>query len=303
MLKQRILSTLKYFDLQDWPLTLLELGNFLIADEQVLKNNIASTYEVLGESGELGASVDTSDILRCLDTECINEVQTKNGFYFLTGRNSISDARLQNYIYGLEREKQIRVWGAGLRFVPFVRGVAIAGSQAMGQQKQKSDIDLLIITDKKYMWLARTFVTAYFQVLGKRRHGKQVVNRFCLNHYMSHPKKITNLRNLYTASEYVKLRPIFGSAVISEFQKNNESWIRLFFPQSHFVVSNDEKKSGIQARLEQVLDAVFGLWLNAISRKIQLPRIRQEFSDFAEEDELSFHPDSKQESLLKSFFI
>ena len=35
MLKERILSTLKFFDLQDYPVTLLELHKFLLADVQV----------------------------------------------------------------------------------------------------------------------------------------------------------------------------------------------------------------------------------------------------------------------------
>ena len=117
----------------------------------------------------------------------------KNGFYCLKGRAAIIDQRLANYIYGIKRERRIRRFIGGLRFLPFVRRAALAGSQAQGVQKSDSDIDLLIIVEPEFLWLGRTAVTAYFQILGLRRHGKKIANRFCLNHYLAGVKIIDRI--------------------------------------------------------------------------------------------------------------
>ena len=103
-----------------------------------------------------------------------------------------------------------------------MRGAALAGSQAQGVQKPGSDIDLLIIVEPKFLWLGRTVVTFYFQLLGTRRHGKKIADRFCLNHYLAGVKTIGELKNLYTAWEYAKLRPLIYEGAVTEFQEKKQ---------------------------------------------------------------------------------
>jgi hypothetical protein len=340
MLKQRIISTLKFFDLQDYPLTLLELHKFLLADIGGLKKQINTQWELVNEAG-INQKVGISDLADCLDKECQNEAAQKNGFYCLPGRAEIVDRRLADYIYGIKRERRIQKFTGGLRHMPFVRGVGLAGSQAMGPQKQNSDIDLLIIVDQRFLWLARTVATAYFQILGLRRHGNKIANRFCLNHYLAGVKTINELKNLYTAWEYAKLRPLVYSNVIEDFQTKNGGWIAEFFSNFEVVGINNHQRqfsppppasagysslkkgeklppslklrrtsrespdepSAIQNRLERMLSGKFGQWLEAKLKNRQLPKIRQEEFILVRDDELSFHPQSKQQKLLGQFFI
>ena len=86
MLKQRILSTLKFFDLQDYPVTLLELHKFLLADIGTLKTQINTSWELIGELVVDNQRVGIDEMITCLDEECQNEVEHKNGFYCLSGR-------------------------------------------------------------------------------------------------------------------------------------------------------------------------------------------------------------------------
>lgn len=305
MLKIRILSTLKFFDLQDLPVTLLELHKFLLADVGLLKNQINTQWELVGEN--LGVDVvGISEVARCLENECADVVEQKHGFYCLKGREVVIDQRLASYLYGIRREKLIRKYIKGLARVPFVRGVALAGSQAMGQQKEGSDIDLLIIVDPKFLWLARTGVTAYFQLLGRRRHGQKIANRFCLNHYLAGVKEIGELKNLYTAWEYAKLRPLVYTDTIVNFQMKNSDWIAVFMP--NFATGwGGQPMAGPTSRIQKIserwLSGVFGLWLEQKLKNWQLPKIRQEEFILVREDELSFHPQSKQKELLGKFFI
>jgi predicted nucleotidyltransferase len=328
MLRDRILSTLRFFDLQDLPVTLLELHEFLLPEMAALRSNINGQGELISAGGDYKAGID--QVLRCLDNECNPEVEEKNGYYCLRGRMGIIDVRLANYLYGIKREKLIRKYIRGLRHVPFVRGAALAGSQAMGQEKENSDIDLLIIVDPKFLWLARTAVTAYFQLMGRRRHGKYISNRFCLNHYLAGVKQIGELKNLYTAWEYAKLRPLIYGEIIVDFQNKNREWIAAFFPNFEAAgIGNhrqlqppppagagysslmkeerlrsvaDEPRSSLQQILERLLSGGFGEWLEQKLKNWQLHRIRQEEFILVREDELSFHPQSKQKELLQSFF-
>jgi hypothetical protein len=310
MLKDRILSTLRFFDLQDYPLTLLELHKFLLADLAELKSHLDQHWELKSvPSGHASSPVPVGEILNCLETEMFAEIECRHGFYALRGRGGLVDQRLENYLYGIKREQLIRRFLHGVRRVPFVRGVALAGSQAMGQQKQNSDIDLLIIVDPKFLWLARTGVTAYFQFFGHRRHGQKIANRFCLNHYLAGIKRISELRNLYTAWEYAKLRPLAFRHTVAEYQQKNLPWLAMFFPNfepnfgSH--TANFPEHSGQiwpQYQLEQMLSGAFGRWLEAKLKNWQLPNIRQEKFILVRDDELSFHPQSKQKDLLQKFF-
>lgn len=302
MLKDRILSTLRFFDLQDYPLTLLELYKFLLRDVSDLKHQVNTEWELI-DNNHSQEKTGINEILLCLNQECKDNIEQKNGFYSLKGRIEIIDRRLANYLYGIERERSIRWFAKGLRHIPFVRGVGLAGSQAMGLQKIDSDIDLLIIVHPKFLWLTRTLVTAYFQLLGKRRHGKNISNRFCLNHYLAGVKTINELKNLYTAWEYAKLRPLVYGQIISEFQQKNRSWIAAFLPNFEILVHDEVKTSSAQKILEKLLSGRFGQWLEIKLKNWQLPKIRQEEFILVREDELSFHPQSKQQSLLSKFFV
>lgn len=301
MLKDQIISTLRFFDLQDWPLTLAELHNFLIADWQELKQRLDSQSEITG-SNRPSEEVTIDKILDCLDTQAAGFVENTLGFYHLPGRAKLANLRLNGYFYGIAREKLIKKYINGLKHIPFVRGVALAGSQAMGGQKETSDIDLLIIADPRFMWLARTLVTGYFQILGKRRHGKFIANRFCLNHYLAGPKKISQLRNLYTAGEYAKLRPLIYPENISAFQTANLDWLKAFFPNLNFGQQKKSAQSGAQKFFENFFSGGFGRFVERFLKNWQLPKINKQKFIVVEDDELSFHPDSKQQNLLADFF-
>lgn len=302
MLSDRILSTLKFFDLQDYPVTLLELHRFLLSEKQALQ----AVVDELGEI-ETPKEIETQKISL---GEVISQVQKtpgiscKEGFYCLSGREEIIEQRLRNYVYGIEREKIIRSFAGVLKYIPFVRGAALGGSQALGVQKQTSDIDLLIFTDPNFLWLTRTLVTAYFQLIGKRRHGKFIANRFCLNHYLANPREVHEFRNLYTALEYGRLRPLVYSSCTLRFAYNNKAWMEQVFPEMEFTKPGSEKSHPIQRVLEAIFDNRVGRFIERKLKSMQLPHIRtKEKFIVVHDDELSFHPDSKQEGLLEKFVI
>ncbi len=302
MLSERILATLRFFDLQQVALTALEAHRYLIADLQQLRPRLDGQYDVVAES-EVQHPISFDTIFHQLDVMVKEKVIAEHrGYYFLLGRENLVDLRINNYIYGFQRERLISRYLRVTRHMPFVRGIALAGSQALGLPREGSDIDLLIITEPKFMWIARNFLTLYFRLLGKQRHGEHIANRFCLNHYLGTIREVDVEKNLYKAMEYTKLRPVVYPQTIELFQLMNQSWIRQFFPHAIFEQHDPEPQSGVQRALEIIFNNRFGQLLERFLRSWQTGRIKQDKFNFVREDELSLHPESKHETLLNNFF-
>lgn len=303
MLAERINSTLRFFDLQNLPLTAYELHKYLIAESNSLRNKLDDRYELQSVEYLEQTPLHLDTILTQLHILTREgKVATDKGYYCLPGREEIINDRLKNYFNGIKRERLIRRYLLPTRHIPFVRGIALAGSQALGQQRPSSDIDLLIITDPQYMWTARTLLSAWFQILGVRRHGKNIANRFCLNHYLSSSEERTSEHNIYTAMEYTKLRPVVYGQGIVKFQRANHKWINQFFPNATFSKTAVEPKSSLQNLLEKIFHNGVGAWLERKLGDWQQKRVHQDKFVFIRDDELSFHPDSQQETLLQNFF-
>lgn len=301
MLKERILSTVRFFDVQDWPLTLLELVSFLLPSLPTGRQAAGLALEdwpdtPSGEPATLGA------VLSCLSQECSGELSEVQGFWCLKGREELVSRRLGNYAYGIGREQRIIRYAWVLRHLPFVRAVALGGSQALGQQTEASDIDLFVVTDPDFLWVARTLVTAYFQVFGIRRHGSAVRDRFCLNHYVGGPRELARERDLYNAMEYLRLRPLTHPEVIREFQQQNWPWISRYFPQGQPWPAQRERASVVQRCFELLLRNAFGRWVNGLLMRWQLARIKKGEFVVAEPAEISFHSKERKAKILGAFF-
>ncbi len=301
-LKDRVVATLTFFSLQDLPLTTMELHRFLLADATAMRPRLDADFELSGEA-PVEPAVPVSSVLAAADgARAAGLAEESKGFWYLPGNADSVERRLSGYRFQLPRERRIRRYLWFLSYLPFVRAAAVGGSQALGQAKPESDIDLLVFTAPGRIWMARTFVSLYFQVLGMRRHGELTKNRFCLNHYLAAPKAVTRERNLYKAMEYLRLRPRIGHQAVAEFQRQNLPWIRAFFPNAAAENYREAERPAAQRALEALFGGRFGSWLERALGSWQQKRIRQDRFTFCERDELSFHPGSRHLDLLGKFF-
>src|SRR3989339_2255006 len=79
-LEKSILSTISYFDIFDFPLTLMEIWKWLWSDREPHVFRLDEIRETLEESGYLQ-----------------KRLGAQGGFYFLTGREGIIQTRLERY--------------------------------------------------------------------------------------------------------------------------------------------------------------------------------------------------------------
>jgi len=279
MLKNSVYKTVAFFDAQGIALTLLEIKNYL------------------------SAAVSIGEIERTLKEDLRDQVEYRDGLYFLVGRSDLVSQKKIHFRISLVRFHKAKKYLKFLRHLPFLRAVAISGSQALLNSAPSSDIDLFIITAQNRIWFARSLVSFYFQLLGQRRHGLKISNRFCLNHYLAGDFGINEDRNLYTAVEYVSLIPVLGQDTMDEFWRSN-TWISEFIPQARF-----ETKAGFfgfqfsiaQKIFEKLLDYTIAGMLNRVLGLYQKQRIRRQEHILVSDRELSFHPGSRGQRVLASF--
>ncbi len=212
-LSQKILATIAYYDVSDYPLTVFELWKYLISNQQS------------ADSDQKNNKVVIADIIDALEAEDLKkQVETFRGYYFLPGRIDLVAQRIERDKISEEKYRIIRWVVRFLRFVPFVRMILVTGRVAMKNANRKSDLDLLICLEKGRIFTGRTLVTFTAQLLGRRRHGKKITDRICLNYFITTDSLEIEMQDLFASSEYSFTLPLFGFDYFQEFQKAN-SWI------------------------------------------------------------------------------
>ncbi len=281
-LPESILKTLEYFDVQDRPLTLIEIHKYLLgpldAAQPITLSNILAAIEPLH-----------------------GRVVTAEGFYCLHGREEITASRKSNNFYSIPRMRRVRKYLPLARHLPFIRAAALSGSEALSSSKKGSDIDILLFTESQRIWTGRFFATMFYQLLGIRRHAKHIENRFCLNHYIAGIKHIENDTNIYTAVEYASLIAYAGGHIVTKFQQANSAWIKTYVPNFEPVDRLDTPRSLLQKSIEFLLSGWIGSIIERILGGMQRRRIIAQSHIIIERDELSFHPGSKGQQVLQRF--
>lgn len=215
--KHDILATLSYFDIFDYPITQIEIAQYL--QKSYTAQEIA---------------------------EGLHQLTIENWIFKLEEFYSIQD----NYSLVIRRRKGNAQARALLKTAddvayflsgfPFVKGVAVSGSLSKNYADENSDIDLFIITEKNRLWLARTFMHIYKKIAILRKKG----DWFCMNYYIDEAMLEIPEKNVYTATEIATLMPLRGIDTFQNFFQQNK-WYRNFLPNHTLRVSYVEalKKS------------------------------------------------------------
>src|SRR3989338_10540556 len=164
-LDQAILASLAYFDTFDYPLNLVEIHKWLYQ-----YSGPVSLWEIKE---------------RLANSPLVKRVETKDGFYFLTGRPEIVTVRLRRYLLAEKKfkiEDRAVYW---LRGLGFIKLIAVCNNVGYNNGRAESDIDFFIIARQGHLWWTRLWVTFLMSLLGLRRHARQIVNRICLSFYLA----------------------------------------------------------------------------------------------------------------------
>jgi hypothetical protein len=141
LLKSAVLKTLAYSDVFDYPLRLDELHRYL---------TISIPIE------ELNEYLNHSD-----------HVESKDGYYFLTGRSAIVDIRQRREVISRKAFDRAIIYGRILGLLPFVRMVTLTGSLSMLNLSKNPDMDFMLVTAHGHLWTARAFAILFGKIFLK----------------------------------------------------------------------------------------------------------------------------------------
>jgi predicted nucleotidyltransferase len=310
LLEKSILATITYYDVMDYPLTGFEIFKYLINPSYIIA---ISGIEQNTEIGQI-KEIKIIDILKTLDSNNLKiHIQEKNGFYSFRDLYQIRIERQKISDEMWEKTKKIIKW---LQIIPYIRMVLVNGSMAMYNAKEESDIDLMIVTKNKRIWTTRFLTTIFFQIIGKRRHGKKIKNRFCLNHYITNDFLKSSLLNLYTAHLYAHLVPVLEpeKGLYGRFQFENR-WIGNYLCFYGMDKLDNQKKINNNSAMEvirSIQEGVLNTFLGNIFEKIlgffqkkhikRHPLINQkEGRIIFDDNQLEFHPNSRGIKILNKY--
>ena len=91
--------------------------------------------------------------------------------------------------------EKVRKYAWVFQLIPGLEAVFFCNTTAFRAADKSSDIDLFIVARDGQIWIVRTFVTVFLQLLGVRRHGNKIKDRFCLSFFAT-KTGVLNLKSL-----------------------------------------------------------------------------------------------------------
>ncbi len=201
-----------------------------------------------------------------------------------------------------------------LRFIPFIRMVAVCNNLAFSKIDGESDIDLFIVARSGRLFTARILVTLLFQILGVRRHGQKVARRFCLSFFVD--DSVLNLsgiaieRDIYLAFWIASMKPIIDDGVSGEFLAAN-SWVKRYFEDVVVLDRSRVIRGGgvLRSVFRWILAGRFGDLIEKWMRNWQMKRARakvkragENASLIVEENILKFHNVDRRREYRNQWF-
>jgi len=296
-----VLAPLAYFDIFNYPLTLMEIWRY-----------------ALGKSMGLNQ---VSGILEQLKSKQI--IESREGFFCLKNRGEIIKRRRDNFLLAERKFKKAQKFTKYLRWVPGVRAVAICNTLAYSNAPDDSDIDFFIITDPGKIWSARFWSVALTRFFGGRPAPGKVRDTICLSFFTTadnlnleqiilpslRQKEYSDIYLIYWINQIVPIYEEDGEFA-KFFEANN--WTRKYLPNiiNYNAVPRRHVKTA-NLFIKKIIGFILANpFLENIYKKYQkkiLPEKLKELSEARDtrvvvsDQMLKFHVDDRREKFAKKF--
>ncbi len=198
---EAVLKTLAYSHLFQYPLT----------EKEILQG----LFEV--QAGEREVQAALQSLLR-------RRVIQKQGMYYgLAGHDRFIEVRRQRERRTMQLLQENKDWLHFIAHFPGVKALALSGTAAFANCKDRDDIDLFVITEKRRLWLTYSLLAVLLKIAGKR-------HLFCLNYLVADGAEDIQEQTLFVAHQIVHLRPVTNAPCVKAYIARN-GWVRRFLPQ------------------------------------------------------------------------
>src|SRR3989344_5226527 len=306
-LSQAVLGTLAYFDIFGYPLTLVEIWKWLNTDKSPINHGwhtdnppITHRYGLLDIEVTLGQLTD--------------KIETKNGFYFLKGRQEIIEKRLKRYGYAEDKFKRAVKFIKILRFIPFIKMIAVCNTLAYSNASPEGDIDLFIIAHKNRLWLTRLLTVGFLKIFRVRPRDNNKMDALDANFFLSEDSlDIKNLKiganDIYLTYWIDQLVPIYDTNnTYQKFQEAN-GWIKETLPNALGYSLNERRQVKKSLLLVTCYLLLITGFLEKLAKKLQLKIMPQILKAMMNQDTrvvvndqiLKFHRDDRRAEYQEKF--
>lgn len=196
-LEDAILRTLVYAHLFEYPLSLEEIRRYLP-----------------------GVRATVDEVAECLRT-LGDRVACTGHYYCLRGHEHLGTVRAARTEISAALWVRARRIARVLSLSPFIRMIAITGTLAVRNCRARDDIDLLVVTRSRRVWVTRGLIV----LLAKLVRGQEP----CPNFVLSEEAMALVHRNFYAARELAQMVPVYGGDVYERLLEAN-GWLRTYLP-------------------------------------------------------------------------
>ncbi len=305
-LRNSILATIVYYDIFDYPLTLLETHKYLV--------NPARVYRITGGLGEIQLNDISDELDRLVNSKILG---TKNGFYFLEGRDSLFNLRMDRHKIADRKWKKFLRLANLFVLNPGLRGFFACGSMALSNTTKSSDFDVFVISRPDRLYTCRFFLWFLSSLMGVRRKADEGIapDKFCFNHYITENRMALDYQSLYTAQLYSHLKPVYMSPeIFNNFFSSNiwmNNYLYNFNPQKEFVrrsINPSRIMRGIAVVTTAIFNSPAGDMIESVLKKYQKDRIMKNPLTgqpggrvICTDTELEFHPHSFEQVVIDRY--
>lgn len=194
----------------------------------------------VGLSDEIVPTHKLTHAVTLLLSESLIESETRadTTFYFLKGHRGVVQKRLTRARIAQQKEAQMSQLLKFLVHLPTVQAVYLTGSQAMNSADEESDIDFMIITAPRRLWMTRILVSIFAQLQGKRRSwNNEEPGSWCFNLWLDtdHLKVVSSKQDTYRAHEVLQAKLLWEKNGAGELFKIKNTWINTYFFNSNSI--------------------------------------------------------------------
>lgn len=216
-LTKSVLTTLAYSDHFDFPLTLDEVHLRLQSSEPCSSERVFVTLNSLIKN---------------------KQITQTDVYYHLPNRQSLVARRLKFEKLSAPLLARAHHLARLLSSFPTILSIFLTGSLAVNNTNGNADIDLMIITQPKRLWITRFLLTIYTTIFGLRRtpHSRNNSGKLCLNLYLT-PMSYelpTMRQSLYTAYELIQAVPLYDPHDTRFALLSANSWLKKYLPNFPF---------------------------------------------------------------------
>jgi hypothetical protein len=255
-LEKSIISTISYFDIFDYPLTVMEIWKWLYVDDNQPAVDLAAVQQALEQS----------EYLR-------QRIAGQDGFYFLQGRAGIVQTRHERYSLAEQKYHKAKRMIRILRWVPFIKMIGVCNTLSYNNSRADADIDLFIVTQRHRIWQSRWWVTGFLKLFGLRPSPGRTRNKICSSFFIDEDhldlQKVALAHDMHFAYWAMQIVPVYDEGVYPAFFAAND-WARVQLPHVGQIIPSTRRTVPPAGAVKSVLRVCCSIFPERLFRWMQM---------------------------------